>query len=112
MCLNLRLAWSLVRSISYNTWVQGCTFHIFIQIFSSKSLRCFPHTQRRTKLDNCGGWVGHTYLYIRVHRPSKQSISKEINSAEHEYMNTRLPRPSLSLLGHCTQAIFLTFSRG
>ena len=28
-----------------------------------------------------------THLYIRVHRPWKQSILNEINCAEHEYMN-------------------------
>jgi hypothetical protein len=39
----------------------------------------------------------HILIYIRVHRPEKQSISKEINNAEHEYMNM-LPSPQLSSL--------------
>ncbi len=36
---------------------------------------------------------GGAYSYIRVHRPYKQSISKEINNAKHEYMNMPLPPP-------------------
>ena len=31
------------------------------------------------------------YSYICVHRPSKQSISKEISCGEHEYMNMCFP---------------------
>jgi hypothetical protein len=46
-----------------------------------------------------GGWGGGAYSYIRVHRSEKQSISKEINNAEHEYMNMPLPQLS-SLLRH------------
>ena len=42
---------------------------------------------------------GGGYSYIRVHRSEKQSISKEINNAEHEYMNMPLPQLS-SLLRH------------
>jgi hypothetical protein len=38
-----------------------------------------------------GGGRGGEYSYICVHRPSKQSISKEVNNAEHEDMNIRLP---------------------
>ena len=37
---------------------------------------------------------GGGYSYIRVHRSEKQSISKEINNAEHEYMNMPLPQLS------------------
>ena len=37
---------------------------------------------------------GGTYSYIRVHRPWKQSISNEINCAEHEYMNMCPPPPN------------------
>ena len=40
------------------------------------------------KIDN---W-GEGYSNIRVHRLLKQSISKEINCAEHEYMNMGPPR--------------------
>ena len=40
--------------------------------------------QWRSRHDN---WGGEAYSYIRVHRPSKQSISNEINCAVHKYMN-------------------------
>jgi hypothetical protein len=36
---------------------------------------------------------GGEYSYIRVHRFKKQMISKEINDAEHEYMNIAPPPP-------------------
>jgi hypothetical protein len=62
----------------------------------------------RRQLDNWGGGGGGggggEYSYIRVHRPLKQSISKEINNAEHEDMNIRLPQLS-SWRRHCLQAV-------
>ena len=43
-------------------------------------------TQWRSKLDS---WAD-SIAYIHVHRPSKQPIWKQINCAEHEYMNMYL----------------------
>ena len=38
-------------------------------------------------------WRKISYIdsYIRVYKPSKQLISKEINCAEHDYINMSLP---------------------
>ena len=62
------------------------------------------NNQWRRKIDNWGG--GGQYSYIRVHRPLKQLISKEVNNAEHEYMNIG-PPPQLSIfLRHCKQCLY------
>ena len=57
------------------------------------------YIQWRSQLDNWGG--GHINILVEdiygVHRPWKQSISKEINNAEHEYMNMTPPPPIIEL---------------
>ena len=40
-----------------------------------------------------GGGGAGVYSYIHVHIPEKQSLSKEIRRAEHEYMNIHPPPP-------------------
>ena len=60
--------------------------------------------QGRSKLDNWGG--GLIFIYIRVHTPQKQSISKEINCAEHEYMNISPPPNNRACYGPVKQFAF------
>ncbi len=67
-----------------------------------------------------GNWWGEeggggSYSYIRVNRPQKQSISKEINCAEHEYMNMSPPPnyragygPECAMINHTLLFILLS----
>ena len=86
-----------IRPFNYRRWLRHCIQHIrsnYVQ-----SLHMFFAVS--SKLDNWGGGGGQLYSYIGVHRPSKQSISKEMNCAEHEYcmiMNmSPSPYPRLTL---------------
>ena len=67
----------------------------------------------RSKLDNWG-WAD-IHIYVLTHYKKKQSISKEINCAEHEYMNispsiievaTALECNDNILWFHCHNCIF------
>ena len=61
----------------------------------SRSAHIYSESQGPRKIAN---W-GCPYSYIRVHKPWKQSISKEINDAESEYMNMAARAVARALIG-------------
>ena len=55
---------------------------------------CLSIKQWRSQLDKWGGDYIHIFLFTDL---KKQSISKEINNAEHEHINMSPPPPIIEL---------------